>query len=476
MQPMMKRILLALLFLAGTGLSAVAQVPNSSGGCSTCGASSSSTGDNVGVSFHVSLGTTQFGQSAGSLLFSSTLPSTNLFSPAGLTFTASRSDVNVVTNTVGLRQVNAPQALADIVTVNTNSYQIKFYYPSQVGSMSGGVYTLTGSPYMTWSITNSNPSTLNQVQVSQNSPTYGLIHQWNYTYSTSTGIWSLQPLGGAIQQNSTITNQTSSSYQVVNTMQPPSGSVVQQTAKTYQTFSWGVAPVQITQGSGASAQTTTYGYYDPSPYAPLASPPPVRWMTNADGSWQYFSTYDAGGNPTLVYSSFGDVTTNNLSSARATYYYYDTNHVSGSGDIGVVSTNVPRCTIVDVQGQEISRSYTAFPSAYERLDIQCTVAGAAWNAAGNLFTTNYFITNGAFSIRAWSGGLSGPHDDDLQLYQQFRRNLPDQHHRHRPAGFHLHLHRGWNDHPDRGQPIRIFGGHHVGGRQIRDHALAGHPR
>jgi RHS repeat-associated protein len=47
-----------------------------------------------------------------------------------------------------------------------------------------------------------------------------------------------------------------------------------------------------------------------------------------------------------------------------------------------------------IQGYEVSRSYTVFPAANQRLNIQCVAAGARWNDAGNLITTNFYYTSG----------------------------------------------------------------------------------
>jgi len=112
--------------------------------------------------------------------------------------------VIVVSNADGsIRQVNAPQALADVpIPPTTNGYQINFYYPSQVGSVVGGVYQVSGSPFVSWLVTNPVPnSSTYQLQISESGAPYGLIKQWTYTYSA--GTWSLQPLGGAIQQSGT---------------------------------------------------------------------------------------------------------------------------------------------------------------------------------------------------------------------------------------------------------------------------------
>ena len=78
-------------------------------------------------------------------------------------------DIEVISIGSQLRQVNAPQALADIVTDNAFAYEIRFYFPSQVGALSGGVHQVSGSPFVTWTIQNPDASTntYNRLQITQ---------------------------------------------------------------------------------------------------------------------------------------------------------------------------------------------------------------------------------------------------------------------------------------------------------------------
>jgi RHS repeat-associated protein len=420
--------------------------------CSTCGKlnGGAGSGRNIGPSFNVSLGSAQYGETAGHLMFSSTLPDPLLFTPAALQFTASkRPDVivvttnlfvtnsitvtnldvtastnvvyvtnhidtgtstfdvivtnflydqsmatnvtteNIITTNLAIRQVNAPLVLADIpVPPTSNGYVINFYYASQVGSVNpDGTYAVAGSPFDTWLITNSNPSTINQLRISETNLIYNSTKQWNYSYATSTGIWSVQDLAG-VQENMAVSNLNANAYQTFDSVQYVGGAIVQQNIITYSNFSWGLAPIQIDVGSAPTLQTTTCAY-DGSGR--------LQSVTHPDGSWEYYYSYDTYGNPTVVHSSFGDVALASHANGRQTTYIYDPTSagVSTSGDNGSANPRVPRLVSVSVQTHEISRQYSVFPSVNERLDIQCTMPGAAWYASGNLITTNWFYTSGA---------------------------------------------------------------------------------
>ena len=366
--------------------------------CSSCGGTSaaSSLGDDTSPSLNISLGALQYGQSAGELSFSGSLSIAQLSTPASLQFNSPSSDlVSVFTNTDGsLRQINAPQASADIPPPPTsNGYLINFYYPSQISGQAGGTNLFTGNPFATWMITNSNPSGIAQLQITE-SLSNNVIKQWTYTYSTNTGAWTVTDLAG-VAETMIQTNLGGGHFQIINSIQYGSGTPAQVVAKTYKDFSWGSAPIQIAVGPTNAPQITTYTYYDPAPTA-NAYVQPVCTVVNPDGSWMWYAAYDTNGMATNVYSSFGNVATNNASNARRTLYTYNpvAAVVSSSGDTGIYNALTPRRTITYIQEHEISRSYSVFPSVNARLDIQCTTPGAAWNASGNLVTTNYFFTSG----------------------------------------------------------------------------------
>jgi len=84
--------------------------------------------------------------------------------------------------------------------------------------------------------------------------------------------------------------------------------------------------VAVAAGPNSAPQITTYSYYEtalPNGAAPLAG------VTHPDGSWELYESYDANGNPTTVFSSYGDVSTNDMDDAREMVYTYDPEKGSG---------------------------------------------------------------------------------------------------------------------------------------------------
>jgi len=423
--------------------------------CSACsGGSVTASGNATGPSFRLSLGSAQPGQPAGHLTFGSSVPSPILFTPMALGYDAPTlsnvtvvstsgvltnavsslgADVTTVTNityitnflsdgtatvftntayTISavtitnttftfvtkpvIRQVHTPMALADVPPPpTTNGFVINFYWPAQVGPANAyGVYAVSGTPFATVLVTNPAPSGINQLLVSESTLADGLLKQTTYTYNTNTDTWVAQSLGGIVK-SMTVVSLDADDYQVINTLQYAGGPVVQQTATTYQNLGWTVAPVQIVAGTGANPQVTTYSYWPQSSFATDSQALP-ELVTHPNGSWEYYAGYTTNGIPSDVFYGFGDAAAGDTSHAREIQSTFDLAAVgqTGSGDNIAIHPTLPRMVVEYLQGTEVSRRYSLFPSVGVRLDIQCVTAGAAWNASDNLITTNLFYTNG----------------------------------------------------------------------------------
>ncbi|HYG23206.1 MAG TPA: hypothetical protein VEH04_10525, partial [Verrucomicrobiae bacterium] len=350
-----------------------------------------------GPSFYVSMGTAANGESLGGLTFGQSETSAELFTPANLQFTApSRGDVEVIHASNGtIRQVKTPNGLADVVDISTNSYRIDFYEASQVGALSTGVYSVTPPPFASWLITNSTAPDPNTVQVSE-AGSLSSGRQWTYTYSTNTGVWIMVAQGGLLQTASASIPLGSGRYTVSNAVLSASGELVYVEKNTYQQFDWGVGLVETQIGPDSHAHKTHYTYDDYSPFPTMGSRQPLRWVFRHDGSWEYYNQYDSVGRPEYVYSSFGDVETNNYTAARETRYYYG----SGHGDDGTLFPETARKVEERIAGQMVSSRYSLFPQDGVRLDVRGTsAASSGWNDASNLFTTNRYYTSGPNQYR-----------------------------------------------------------------------------
>ena len=104
------------------------------------------------VDIKMPLGWSKIGGSARFLQIAADYPSTNLAKPIMLQYSFLRSDVETNCDANGLRQVKAPDCLANVVVTNSQKYFVYFYAPSNVLAKSGGVYGVANSPFATTSV------------------------------------------------------------------------------------------------------------------------------------------------------------------------------------------------------------------------------------------------------------------------------------------------------------------------------------
>jgi RHS repeat-associated protein len=380
----------------------------SDSGCSTCGNNSTGGLDNNrwgGFLAEFSMGQSMQGYAAGNLRIFSVLPSTTLATPAALSYAGSDSYVEVVNVSGQIRQVKAPQVLADIVTLDAYSYEIRYYLASQVGSKVSGVYQVSGSAFVTWKVQNpdSSPTIYNRMRLTETRGAAVNVYDW--TYTAASGSWKLDFPGSVSELEwvvGTVTNGTSVSLDkagtlpgyirtVTATARVPGGADQMKVKRVYQRFNWGEGLTEETFSPNSNPQTTTYTYNDsgnPRHGAPIQS------VIHPDGSWQYYH-YDTSGRPTRVFSTLGNnPTPAEDAGQRETDYFYGGQITCG--DDGTIRPDAARLVVDFVNGNEVSRQYTSFPSTDMRIDIQTTTGpNANWNDPNNLYTTNRFYTSGA---------------------------------------------------------------------------------
>jgi len=417
---------------------------------------SSGTGVSGGPALWISLGPAGINGSAGQIGFSSSKPSPELYTPLTLYCTAGDSsdveliraevyttnivpdkDVQILTDAVvvtndgaiwtnvhytievldvtnsaiytnlALRQVKAPQVLADIVPV-TYGYEIRFYWLWQVGSSKvDNIYPiLDPSPFVTWRVENPNPTTTNQLRITETRQSQGVVGRWDYSYTPETGAWKLQPAGDEIEVE-IFSTSIGDMLQELSLWRKPGGTEVYRVKRIYQKYYTGQYAasvpvegevlVQEAIGPEDAPQITAYTYHDQWAFGTTGRRL-LKTVTHPDGSWVYYDWYDQNGNPLAVYSAFGDAALDEYWNGRLTEYFYG----PGYGDDGTIRPETPRKVVESVQGQVLSCRYTLFPSIDTRLDIQCINPYASWDDPSNLFTTNHYYTQGPnqFALKA----------------------------------------------------------------------------
>lgn len=383
--------------------------------CGTCNQSASNSspggpGPNLSSArFDLGLGSAGHRRTAGTLRFHQTRPLSDMGTPHRLSYIGTTNSVVIVTNGSGdLRQALAPQCLADIVTTSSNRYEVRFYAITNVGSITGGVYQVTGSPYVTWTAetlgTNWHQLQLLEVRA-------GTTNTNTFVWSQTDQSWTLTSGNGLKSESKReVWNSGQTQLTEIWTISDPSTTnIVSIRSNLFTVYPFGRVKTEERVGGVANQQITTYSYYtnaaeDGAAYAKL------KQTTHPGGSWT-INTYDSEGRIDKVYSSFGNqAATTDSSLCRVTEYSYSP---VGTGDGGTVQPLKPRTTIEKLLDTEVGRSYAVYKTNETSL-IRCQTASAAWDASDNLVTTTCTYTNAGFKGRTKS--VKRP-DGTMSIYE-----------------------------------------------------------
>ena len=368
----------ALIGYSGVSITWIAKCNNcGSGACTQPNQPGNGNPQNQCVSASFSLGQTAFGASAGQLQVYSLTPSPQLATPAGLqAFTA--TGVQVITNGAGVRQVLAPQELADIVTNNAYQYQINFYSPGNFSTnLTGGLYPPTGSAFKTVTILNPDgASDDNHLQITETDSSGSV--ETDYVWNQASQEWTLTS-GNGLRQESRSVQWQGNTLTETNIVSDGTGKVATETVFTYQ-----VVPGATNVFSGVTRATLTatnlvQSIADPDGANPLTN----QWLyytdTNNAGYGQLQMSIDPNGHwVRYEYDAFGQVT-NEVSQ------FMDAPTNAPNSSVRVVSTldfpysqnanQFQKQTVTYLLNQEIGRTYEIDSGNMTQL-IQAQVPGS----------------------------------------------------------------------------------------------------
>lgn len=401
-------------------------------GCQSCASGSCGLGAGVCANLRnalsVSLGVLPCDNSyIGSIRLKLTSPSTTLATPAGLTYDQFSTDnalpeiltVNLQNdNSSPVRQVLAPQCLADIVAVSGTEYEIRFYSPENRGSKDGsGYYVPSGTPFKVWrviSLATDGGGNTTQFSVTEDPDGVNIVN--TFTWNATDNAWILSRTNLRQEEKINVTGlppeaprETSRRTETTQISTPGNPNIVSKVTKTYANLSLagGTVPRQDilveervdghkADGSAANPDEVT-DYY----YADTVTPDgheELERVTHSDGSWEHY-TYDANGRISDVYQPWLDSqppasidTAPSSVPNKRTHYDY----TLLPGDTGDSITPRKIEVYADTTGgspQLVSRSFTLlttdtadYPQLDIRQDIECPNSTVAWNDGGNPIT------------------------------------------------------------------------------------------
>lgn len=368
---------------------------NCSGSASGAPGASAGPQSGSGVTWDVSVGNLSDGRSAETIGIREDVLSSYIYTPAALVYSPPilTTEVDVVRNGDGsLRQVKSSQTLADVVVISSSEYDIRFYRPADVGAKTGGVYTVTGQPYVTWKVKNTSDSSASKLSINRIENSTTEVNE--YSWDPSGNSWTLSRSGGARVETKV------SSYPNINTrietaiVKDNLGNVSSKSAKTYFTFPWGEELVMQVLDPDGAALTTTYHYYtnpvEDFRYQKLQS------IAYPDGSWEKYD-YDTAGNRVLVLRPWLDLalasaTEANSRSTRSTYSNSDGIQVSLYARN--IATSEEKIAGITVSKTTYSRSGTTINGEPAAVEIQTQYSAAT--VGQQTSTTTYHASASAF--------------------------------------------------------------------------------
>ncbi|MEZ5274878.1 MAG: RHS repeat-associated core domain-containing protein [Opitutaceae bacterium] len=287
----------------------------------------------------VGMGQLKNGSAAGAISIGAEEFASINFQPSDLYYSAPSTEVSVVFSGGVLRQVNAPQGLADIVTVNSTTYEIRYYSWKDVGPFSGGIYTLVGSPNAVATYRIYKAAT-NNIEIKKSVDSDYWITRLNWVYlldSWEMHDWTKNatPTGNAMRKVIT-TNSTAGStkttvvseygrnlnaggdYSFSGYQSTPS----RRTRKTYTNYAWGWELTRLEEGwdgTSSALRTTDFEYYT-SIYDGLGHYRQLKKVVFPDGGYKrmvYEDTFERIGLVKEIYEPFEDA-----NEGKKTVYVY----------------------------------------------------------------------------------------------------------------------------------------------------------
>jgi RHS repeat-associated protein len=343
-----------------------------------------------GVNWSASLGKLSDGRSAQTISIREDFISSAIYTPAALTYSPPLSgEIDVVRGADGnIRQIRVPRALADVVVISPQEYEVRFYDPANVGAKSGGLYPVTGQPFATWKFKNPDPTSTSRLQISDTEGATTTTSE--YTWDSVSNTWVLDESAGTRVETKTVAYLTDTSRVETDTVKDSAGQVVSKVARTIHTFPWGDEVLEVVVDPDGAALKTTYAYYEDPAEAGRYSK--LKTMTLPNGSWEKYD-YDSQGNQTVVLRPWKDLTlaAATESNSYATFYTYtNSDGITLSPYPYLVSTVTEKVEGVTVRKTTYTRTGTQIDGEPATVETATVYSSAA--ATLTTTTTTYHST------------------------------------------------------------------------------------
>ncbi len=398
------------------------------------------------VLWQAAMGSLLNGSSAGALSIIDTGASDwdTLFSPAGLRYEHTSSEVTVIYNPwnvaapnvpLALRQIIAPQACADIEVIGTNKASIKFYHRDQL--LPGtGIRSFRGAPFA-WYLINEDGAQPNKIiidghmrQITDlNDTNAPLVHE-KRTVLERTGtapnyIWHADEWYDKSASSVSRDTRARSGNNETIAKAVPGGATAISGSRTYASVPWGEEIVSESLGSYDTV-TTNYEYYTTADQT--GNYGRMRSRLKTGGHWEAYEYYDYVTNSAEVagalhrrHRPFKDSDTSvpsNLGahSGEVTTYTYEPDAFGRRTRPATVETKINGVTTA-YSTTSYSTALSGFSGRPQLRIVTATRQDSVSGGSSLTTITKYF--------REDAGAMSGHQSDDFFRFQTHSIQHPD---------------------------------------------------
>ena len=158
-----------------------------------------------------------------------------------------------------IKQIKVPQTFVDIVVLSEWEYEIRFYYPQQVGPKRKGSYTVSGEPFSVSRIRNPNPPNTDSLEISYSKD--GTTKTTVYKYDERSDSWTFFDDGVETGRKLSEINPNDPCERIETRFELEQGRWLK-TIKIYKGFPWGQNIIKQVEDPDGEARTTIYKYWD----------------------------------------------------------------------------------------------------------------------------------------------------------------------------------------------------------------------
>jgi len=309
--------------------------------------------------------------------------------------TMSTVDTEVIRDDAqNIRQVLAPSCLADVVTASACKYSIFLYHRSEIQAEKdqNGLYVPQpgASVLAQWTIENPDPSSVNNLRVTQIKGSYTNVS--DYAYNDASEEWTLtQGAGMKTISKDMAWNDNRTVFLETRIEKDAASAVLSKSTTKFTKINGAYRITEEVNDPDGEAEKTTYTRFTAAGDGKKLGF--VKSMVRSDGSWTSFD-YDANGYKTQEISGWQGSPLNSTSN-QATYYSYipvDANDAPAYND------QRPRTVTHKINGQTVAKTYYAYTTnavkELTEIEEMCTDTSASYGDAGSLRTTKvYYGTN-----------------------------------------------------------------------------------